>query len=189
MSYYGVLLFLHISFAAIWIGSALLLQVLTFRSRTSGDPQLVAALGPHSQWLAQRLFIPASLAVLVLGVLLTIEGPWTFDQLWIVLAFVAFAATFVLGIGMIEPTARKMTAAVQAHGPGSPEAVREDRRLYALGFLDLALLFVVVWDMTLKPTADDVGALIVAALALAAAAANVAWTYRVTAAPAAQPTT
>ena len=62
MSYYEVLLFLHISFAAIWIGSALLLHVLTLRSRTSGDPALAAALGPHSQWLAQRLFIPSSFA-------------------------------------------------------------------------------------------------------------------------------
>ena len=188
MSYYEVLLFLHISFVAIWIGSALLLQALTFRARTSGHPELVAALGPHSQWLAQRIFIPSSLAVLVLGILLTVEGPWAFDQLWILLGLAGLAATFALGLGVIEPTTKKMTAAVAAHGPGSPKAAREDHRLYALGFLDLALLFVVVWDMTLKPTADDVRTLGVAALALAAAVVYVVRAYRVTDTPAAQPT-
>jgi hypothetical protein len=80
-----------------------------------------------------------------------------------------------------------MTAAVETHGPDSLEAAREDRRLYALGFVDLAILFAVVWDMTLKPTADDVGTLIIAALIVAAAVANVVRTYRVTVAPAAQP--
>lgn len=187
MSYYEVLLFLHVALAAVWIGSALLLQVLSFRSRTSGDPGLLAALGPHSQWLAQRLFIPSSLGVLVVGVLLTIDGPWEFDMLWILVGFAGFVATFLVGIGLIEPTARRMTAAVETHGPDSPEAVREDRRLYALGFVDLAILFAVVWDMTLKPTADDVGTLIIAALVVAAAVANVVRTYRVTATPAAQP--
>ena len=189
MSYYEIVLFLHISFAAIWIGAALLLQALTFRSRTSADPQVMAALGPHSQWLAQRIFIPSSAAVLVLGILLTIEGPWAFDQLWILLGLAGFAATFALGLGVIEPTTKKMTAAADAHGPGSPEAAREERRLYALSFLDLTLLFVMVWDMTLKPTADDVGTLLVAALALAVAVVNVVRTYRLTDTPAAQPTT
>ncbi|MDP8911919.1 MAG: DUF2269 domain-containing protein [Actinomycetota bacterium] len=189
MSYYEVLLFLHISFVAIWVGAALLIQALTFRSRASGDPQLMAALGPHSQWLAQRIFIPSSLAVLVLGILLTIEGPWTFDQLWIVLGLAGLAATFVVGLGVIEPTAKKMTAAIEANGPGSPEAEREDRRLYALGFLDLALLFAVIWDMTLKPTADDIGTLLVPALALAAATLNVVRTYRAADTPAVEPTT
>jgi hypothetical protein len=33
----------------------------------------------------------------------------------------------------------------------------------------LTLLFVIVWDMALKPTADDLGTLLIAGLALAAA--------------------
>jgi uncharacterized membrane protein len=184
MSYYEVLLFLHIALAAVWIGSAVLLHVLAMRSRSS-DPAIMAAIGPHGAWIAQRVFVPASLAVLVLGVLLTIEGPWAFDQLWILLALALFAATFVVGLGMIEPTAKRLTEAIQAHGPASAEVLRLDKRLEALSWVDLAILFVVLWDMALKPRGEDVGTLLVAAIALAVAVLNLARVVRAEAAPAA----
>lgn len=178
MSYYEVLLFLHIAAVAVWLGSAFLFFVLFQRAKASDDSVLIERLGAHTEWLAKRLFIPASLSVLVLGILLTIEGPWTFDQLWIVLGLAGFAATFVLGVGVIEPTTKKMHAAMEAHGSGHPAVARQNRRLDGLGFLDLSLLFVIVWDMALKPTADDVGTLLVAAFVLAAAGLYVTRVYR-----------
>jgi uncharacterized membrane protein len=185
LSYYEILLFLHIAAATIWLGSAFLFFVLFQRAKRSDDPLLAQRLGAHGQWLAQRLFIPAALSVFVLGVLLTIEGPWSFDQLWILLGLAGFAATFLLGIGVIEPTTKKMHAAIEAHGPAHPEVARQNRRLEALGVVDQALLFVIVWDMVLKPTADDLGTLVVAALALGAAGFYAFRAYRVTAAEAA----
>jgi uncharacterized membrane protein len=153
------------------------LHALAIHSRLS-DPRIMAALGPHGSWLAQRIFIPSSLATLVAGILLTIEGPWSFDQLWILLGLGGFAATFLLGIGLIEPGAKKLTQAIETQGPTSAEAARLDRRLEALGWVDIALLFTIVWDMALKPTADDVGTLLVAALVLAAAVVYAVRTYR-----------
>lgn len=179
MSYYEILLFLHIAAATIWLGSAFLFFVLFQRAKRSQDPLLAERLGAHTEWLAQRLFIPASLTVLVLGILLTIEGPWKFDQLWIVLGLAGFVATFVLGVGVIEPTTKKMHAAIEAHGPAHREVAMHNRRLEALGLLDLTLLFAIVWTMVLKPTADDVGTLVVAALALAVAAVTLFRAYRV----------
>lgn len=189
MSYYEVLLFLHIAAVAVWLGSAFFFFVLFQRAKTSRDSLLAERLGVHSEWLAKRLFIPASMSVLVLGILLTIEGPWTFDQLWILLGLGGFAATFVLGVGLIEPTTKKMHAAIEAHGPAHPAVGRQNRRLEGLAVLDLALLFVIVWDMALKPTGDDVGTLVVAALALAAAGAYVARAYRASEPDAAAATT
>jgi uncharacterized membrane protein len=178
LSYYEVLLFLHMVGAAIWIGSAFLFFVLFQRSKMADDPVLAERLGAHVQWLANRLFVPTSLAVLVLGILLTIEGPWGFDQLWILLGLGGWAATFAVGLGVIEPTTKKMHAAIAGHGPQSPEVARYARRLDALGVLDLALLFTIVWDMALKPTTDDTGTLIIAALAVAAGALWVGRTFR-----------
>ena len=168
MSYYEILLFLHIGVVAIWIGSAFLFFALFQRAKRSGDPLLAERLGAQTAWLAQRLFIPASLSVLVLGILLTIEGPWSFDQLWIILGLGGMATTFLIGIGVIEPTSKKMHAAIEAHGPAHPEVARQNRRLEALGLLDLILLFAIAWDMVLKPTTDDLGTLLIPALALGA---------------------
>ena len=169
MSYYEILLFLHIGAAAIWIGSAFLFFVLFLHAKRSNDPLLAQRLGANTEWLAKRLFIPASLSVLVLGILLTIEGLWSFDQLWIVLGLVGMAGTFLLGVVVIEPTTKKMHAAIEAHGPAHSEVARQNRRLEALGFLDLVLLFAIVWFMVLKPTADDLGTLLIPTLALGVA--------------------
>ncbi len=164
MSYYEVLLFLHIAGAGVWFGAATLFFVIFQRAKRAQDPLLAERLGAHTAWLAQRLFIPTSLAVFVLGLLLTIEGPWGFDQLWIVLGLAGWGASFLVGVGVIEPTTKKMHAAIEAHGPGHPEVGRFARRLDSLGALDLTLLFTIVWIMALKPTADDVGTLVIAAV-------------------------
>jgi uncharacterized membrane protein len=181
MSYYEILLFLHIVGATIWLGSAFLLQALLYRARTTEDTILIERVSSHTQWLAQRIFIPTSLAVLVLGILLTIEGPWSFDQLWIVIALAAFAGTFLFGVGVIEPEGKRLHAAMAAHGPEHPETRRHNERMDAYMKLDLVLLFVVVFDMVLKPTADDVGTLVLGGAALLA---TIAYVVRVARRPA-----
>ena len=176
MSYYEILLFLHIAGATIWLGSAFLLNALFFRAQRSDDVVLIARLSANTEWLAKRIFIPTALLTLLLGILLTIEGPWQFDQLWIVLGLAGFAATFLLGIGLIEPEGKRLHAAMEQHGPGHPASAKHSARIDALSKLDLVLLFVVVFDMALKPTADDVGTL---ALGAAALLATIAYVVRV----------
>ncbi len=173
MSYYEILLFLHIVGATIWLGSAFMLQALLYRARKTDDNVLIERVTSNTQWLAQRIFIPTSLAVFVLGILLTIEGPWSFDQLWILIALAAFAATFLFGVGVIEPEGKRLHAAAETYGPDHPETRLHDDRMNAYMKLDLVLLFVVVFDMALKPTADDVGTLVLGAAALLATIAYV----------------
>jgi uncharacterized membrane protein len=186
MSYYEILLFLHIAGATIWVGSAFLLQALLYRARTTDDTVLIERISSHTQWLAQRIFIPTSLAVLVLGILLTIEGPWTFGQLWIVIALAAFAGTFLFGVGVIEPEGKRLHAAAAAHGPEHPETRRHNGRMDAYMKLDLALLFVVVFDMALKPTADDVATLVLGGAVLVG---TIAYVLRVVRRSALEPAT
>ena len=178
MSYYEILLFLHIGVAAIWIGSAFLFFVLLLHAKRSYDPLLAQSLGANVEWLAKRVFIPASLGVLLLGILLTIEGPWSFDQLWILLGLTGMATSFLVGVVVIEPTTKKMHAAIEAHGPTHSEVARQNRRLEALGLFDLILLFAIVWDMVLKPTSDDLEILLIPVLALAVAAFFLFRAYR-----------
>jgi uncharacterized membrane protein len=187
VSYYEVLLFLHVAAAAIWLGAAALFFVLFQRSKMAQDFVLAERLGAHTEWLAKRLFIPASLAVLILGILLTIEGPWSFDQLWILIGLVGMATTFAIGLGVIEPTTKKMHAAIEANGPMHPDVARHKRRLDALGVLDLTLLFSIVWDMVFKPSGDDLAVLVIPAVAVAAATLNAIRVYRSAEEPEAAP--
>ena len=129
MSYYEVLLFLHIATAVIWLGSGFFVQMLVARAEKIGDRLFLKQFSAYPAWMTQRIFIPASLAVLVLGILLTIEGPWTFGQLWIVLGLVGYALSFLTGILLLEPQGKRIHAAIEAHGPESPQAAFQVARI------------------------------------------------------------
>ena len=118
MTYYEVLLSLHVLAAIVWIGGGIAIQFLAFRAEQTRNGPFMQALGDSSDWLAKRLFIPSSFAVLVLGILLTIEGPWTFDTLWIELGFVGFAASFLTGILFLKPEGDRIGQAIAAPRPG-----------------------------------------------------------------------
>ena len=84
-------------------------------------------------------------------------------MLWVVFALVAFAGSFLLGIGFLGPTAKR----IETVGPETDEGQRLIRKVFAVLRVDLLFLFAIVLAMTVKPTGDDVGIVIVAAAILA----------------------
>jgi uncharacterized membrane protein len=182
MTYYEVLLFLHILAAIVWIGGGIAIQFVAVRAEQTRNGPFMQALGESSDWLAKRLFIPSSLATLVLGILLTIEGPWTFDTLWLDLGFVGFAVSFLTGILFLKPEGERIGRAIAAHGPASAEARHHIRRIMVVERVQLVILVLVVGAMSIKPTSEDGGTLVLfGALAVAAIALG-AWSLRSTAA-------
>jgi uncharacterized membrane protein len=170
MTRYDAYLTLHVIAAIIWLGAGFTVFLLSQRAQRSPDPAEGGRLAAISDWLAPRLFIPASLSVLVLGLLMVVDGPWSFDTLWIVLGLVGYAASFLTGILFLKPESERISAAVAEHGPTSPQARRHMRRIEIVGRIELAILFAVVVDMVAKPTADDGWLLAGGAVALAAVA-------------------
>jgi uncharacterized membrane protein len=108
MTWYEFLLFVHISASVIWIGSGFLLMVLGLRADRIDDEAGLKHILRSNAWLATRLFIPASLTVVAAGVWLTIDGPWEFDQLWIVLGLVGYLCTFLTGIAVLKPRGERI---------------------------------------------------------------------------------
>jgi uncharacterized membrane protein len=173
MTRYELLLFLHVSAAIIWIGAGLLLNIQGARADSRRDKEGIRRVLEDAGAFANILFIPASLAALVTGLVLVFDGPWSFDQLWIVLGLAGFAATFATGLFVLKPRSEQLAAIVERDGGFSPEALDAARQLMFLGRTDYVVLFLVVADMVLKPTADDVGTLVVMAAILVAGVAYV----------------
>jgi uncharacterized membrane protein len=171
VTYYEILLYLHIVFSIVWLGSGLLIQILGFRAVSANNLERIKGLLDDSDWLTTRLFIPTSLAVFVLGVLLTIEGPWEFGELWIVIGLGGYATTFLTGLLLISRQVKKVAAVMERDGGMSPAAVAETKRLFLITRVDLVVLYTVVLDMVLKPRAEDVGTLVLMATAVLAATA------------------
>jgi uncharacterized membrane protein len=187
MSLYELFLTVHILGAIAWIGSGFLLLVLASGAARIGDPEAIGKVIDDSAPLGTRLFIPASLVTLAMGIALTIEGPWSLSHLWIALGLAGFAATFLTGVLVAKPRGDAIAEMRRREGRMTPEATFAARRLLVIGRTDYIVLVLVVIDMAIKPTGDDVGILVVMALILIAGLAYVAAAYRAIEQPAPEP--
>lgn len=161
--FYDLLLFLHVSSAIIWLGAGFLLLVQISSSERGDDRGRHLGFYREIGWLSPRLFIPASLATFLFGLLLVIDGPWGFDQLWIQIALVGYLASFLTGILYFKPTGEQVAELVQEHGLSHPGIDQRVRPMAVVDRFQVLVMFTVVADMVFKPTGDDTGLLIAGA--------------------------
>jgi hypothetical protein len=98
-----------------------------------------------------------------------------FGDDWIVIALALYATTFLAGLLFLGPESGrvgKLTA------EGSPEAGSRTQRLIFLSRLDLVLLFLLVYDMAVKPSFDDAGSIVWGLAGAVVAGALIYWRYR-----------
>jgi Predicted integral membrane protein (DUF2269) len=175
MTLYELLLFVHVLATVVWVGSGFLSLVLAIKYDSDGDESAIRRFLADQEFLATRLFVPASLIVLIMGIALVIESDaWAFDQLWIVLGLVGFAATFCTGLFLIKPTSERIGAQMEREGGRlTPQIRTEIRKLIVKARVDYVVLSVVIFDMVAKPTGDDAGMLIAMAAVLVAGIAYI----------------
>jgi uncharacterized membrane protein len=183
MRLYDLFLTVHILAAIAWIGSGFMLLLLTNRAARQPDGEALGRIIDDTADLGAKLFLPASLLTFAMGLALAIDGPWSFDQLWIVLGLAGFATTFVTGALILKPRGDRIAELRRRQGGMSPEANFAARRMLALGRVDYVVLVMVVVDMALKPTGDDIGVLAVMAAVLVAGLGYVVAAYRSIEAP------
>ncbi len=140
MTLYELLLFLHIAFAIVWIGSGFLFHVLGYRADRADDHAAIERLFRDQTALANMIFIPSSLLVLAFGIWLTIEGPWSFGDLWIVLGLVGYGLTFLTGVLWIAPQSKRAAEMMARDGGLSSEPEFVARRMTTFARLDMAVL-------------------------------------------------
>jgi uncharacterized membrane protein len=97
MTRYDAYKFVHITAAIVWLGAGVMIQLLAGRAQRTRDDNYLHRLFHDAGVLSKVLFIPASLTVVVCGILMVVDGPWDFGALWIVLGLAGYAATFVTG--------------------------------------------------------------------------------------------
>jgi uncharacterized membrane protein len=169
VDWYTLFKFLHVVAAVIWIGGAFIMIVLGARAdRAKDDTELVSVVRQVA-WSAERIYVPASVATLVFGVIVTTLGA-LWGNLWVILGLVGVAATIALGVIVLTPRAKKVEAGFASSG-AAPATVAVSREILTIAKFDAVLLFTVVADMVLKPQAGDWITLGLMAVAIVAAAA------------------
>ena len=162
MTWYEFLLFVHITAAVIWLGGSFMFQMYGMVVRRGGDPEEIARFAGRAGSLAERMFVPASLVVILAGIGLMIEGNWDWGQLWVIFALVTFAASFLTGVLVISPMAKRIPVV----GPTTPAGQSLIERLFTILRIDLCFMYAIVFAMVVKPTTDDGWTIAIAAAVL-----------------------
>ena len=148
---YEFLLTIHVLAAVVWVGGGLAMHILGRRTLKRGNPQEIFEFSKEINTVALRLYAPTSLILLIAGILLVNEAGYEFSQLWITLAFIGWAFSFVVGIGYYGPQDKKLQALVAADGPASTGIVATVRQALFVNQIEQLILFLIVIDMTTKP--------------------------------------
>jgi uncharacterized membrane protein len=166
LTLYEFLLFLHIAAAVIWVGGGAMIQIMALRVLAKNDPVALADFAAGVERIGNRTLVPAALTAFLSGIGLVWEADfWTIGDDWIVIGLILFAVTFLSGAAFFGPESGRVKKQIEAEGPVAAEP--RVRRLLVLTRIDLIVLFLIIFDMSVKPSFSDgwtiLGALLVAA--------------------------
>ncbi len=168
MTWYQCLLFLHISGAVGWVGGAAMMQFFGLRTMASGSGERLATFAGDLEWIGFRVLMPFSGLAFFAGLGLVWNAAfWKIDDDWILIGLGLFGLTFLAGLLFFGPEAGRVGKLVAAEGPSSKVVQARIKRLIVLTRIDLVLLFLIIFDMVVKPSFSNgwtiVGALVAAA--------------------------
>ena len=82
---------------------------------------------------------------------LTLCADLGFGHFWLIFGLLGFASSFVIGIGVLSPRARKLDTLLAEQGPEAAETQAAISQILLIARFDIAVLALVVVDMVTKP--------------------------------------
>lgn len=150
MTWYETFVWLHITAAAIWVGGDVMIQAFAYRILRTDDPVRLVGFSRDVEWTGMRLIMPASVVLLASGIGLVTNGNWSWGEPFVSVGLVVWLLSFAVGAGFLGPESGRIARIVEAEGPTSPEAAGRIRRILLYSRIELALLLVVVFMMSVK---------------------------------------
>jgi uncharacterized membrane protein len=150
-SWYLAFKAVHVVAAVLWVGGGTLLAVLAITAERDPEPARLLGVARQAEWAA-RIFIPASFTVLGMGIAMTINGDLDWGQFWLVFGLVAWTISTAIGVGFLTPRIKQLNALIQERGERDPAVQAAVQPILLAARIDIALLLLIVIDMTLKPS-------------------------------------
>jgi uncharacterized membrane protein len=150
-NWYSIFRVVHVVLAVFWVGGGLTLTVLGLRAQSLDDPGEMATLARQAAFVGERLFAPSGLIVLLMGIALVINGHLGWAHFWVIAGLVGYAATFVTGVAVLSPLAKKVDELIRTKGPADAETIATIDRILLVARVDVTVLLLVIVDMTVKP--------------------------------------
>jgi uncharacterized membrane protein len=148
---YNLLKFVHLVSITVWLGGLYSLNVVNMRFARTRQPEVVEALLSQGNFIALVIFTPASLLTLLSGTILVTTLGLSFKTLWVAWGLGGVLVTFLIGIGLIRPTAVQLAREGAMSAPDEQRMNALRRRMRWYGALNLIVLLSIVWVSVAKP--------------------------------------
>jgi uncharacterized membrane protein len=150
-NWYALFKSVHVLFAVVWIGGGALLTILALAAERKEDPMEMVTVARQAAFVGEKVFAPAGLVVFLMGVAMMLNTNWGWGRFWIVAGLLGYAITFVTGIAVLSPLAKKIERSAEQNGPTAPVTMALINRILVIARVDIAVLFLVIADMVTKP--------------------------------------
>ena len=151
MSWYELLLTLHILGAALWFGSGLAITVISLRL-LAAEPDTFGSFSLNAGWWAGRAHPAAALVILLAGFGMVADADLSLGEAWISIALAGWIVLMALGGAGISRTGTELTKAYERSGGALTAEVRGIAdRLLLFTRIETAILVVIIAVMVAKP--------------------------------------
>ena len=143
----------HVLFAVIWVGGGVSIMIHAIRAQRSYNPEDIVTIAKQAAFMGEKVFAPVGLVTFLLGIAMMINTSWGWGHFWIIAGLIGYAATFIIGVAILSPLAKKIDQSAEHNGATHPETIALIERIMLIGRFDVAVLMLVVLDMVTKPFA------------------------------------
>ena len=149
MSWYELLLSVHILAIATWFGSGCALVAVGFQTLKTGPETYAGFVVPAAKW-AGRAHPAAGLLLLLTGFAMVADADLDFDT-WLILGLIGWVVTLGIGGALIGRTSDGLVKRIESGGCTAEELNDGGRKILLYARIELALLVLIIVDMVAKP--------------------------------------
>jgi uncharacterized membrane protein len=152
-NWYALFKALHVALAVVWVGGGVTIMIHAIRAQNARDPEGIVTVAQQAAFMGEKVFAPVGLVTFLMGIAMMITTDWGWGHFWVVVGLLGYASTFVVGVAVLSPLAKKITVSAEQNGPTHPETMALIERIMLIARFDVAVLVLVVIDMVTKPFA------------------------------------
>ena len=152
-NWYSLFKAVHVLGAVIWVGGGVSIMIHAIRGQRAYNPEDIVTVAKQAAFMGEKVFAPVGLVTFLMGIAMMINTSWGWGHFWIVAGLIGYAATFIVGIAILSPMAKKIDESAEKNGPTHPETIALIEKIMLIARFDVAVLMLVILDMVTKPFA------------------------------------
>ena len=152
-NWYALFKAVHVLGAVIWVGGGVSIMIHAIRGQRAYKPEDIVTVAKQAAFMGEKVFAPVGLVTFLMGIAMMINTSWGWGHFWIVAGLIGYASTFIVGVAILSPMAKKIDESAEKNGPTHPETIALIERIMLIARFDVAVLMLVVLDMVTKPFA------------------------------------